>query len=116
MNEREGSDSVIAYENLFGLIPAEDLPVSKDDYKILQASLRDWNTDFYNIYKSLVEEYGVEVVSRTKLHHILSGSSLAISDWQKLSNDTPGDEMGNFVSSIIKKYGPNTDHVSDKTA
>ncbi|MCX6809405.1 MAG: hypothetical protein NTZ65_01490 [Candidatus Berkelbacteria bacterium] len=116
MGEIEGSIGVAQYKDLLDMMPAEKLPVSRDELRILQGSMKYWYPDFYNMHSPLVKEYGDGVVRATRLHHLLSGSSLPISDWEKFKNDTPGGEMGDFTRSVVEKYGPEDKGALDRTA
>ena len=75
MNERESARGVTLYNDVLDMIPAADLPVSRDDYEILLGRRSDWHEDFCRIHQRLVKEYGDSAVRATRLHHILSGSS-----------------------------------------
>ncbi|PIT97325.1 hypothetical protein COT77_02040 [Candidatus Berkelbacteria bacterium CG10_big_fil_rev_8_21_14_0_10_41_12] len=116
MSEQEDFTSDISYEDALNLLGEENMPVPKEDLEILRNYARDWHQNYYELYTRLAEQYGDSEVRARKLHHILSGSSQPISNWESLTNDTPGGEMGMFVQSIIDKYKPQEKTKPEKAA
>lgn len=110
MSEKEKFDTDhILYRNLLEMLPVGSLPVSKEDFEIVQRSLGQWYEGFGSLHKVLREKYGDSVVRNTRLHHLLSGSSRSFHEWESFPDDTPGGEMADFARSIVEKYGPESE-------
>lgn len=106
MDENERVDRGISYADVLDILPAADLPVSREDYQTLQDNKAKWYFDYNDLYQELLAKYGENEVTHTKLHHLLAGSSVSISEWEEYDNDTPGGELGQFTQSVIEKYSP----------
>jgi len=87
------------------MLPEDKQPISAQKMDAIHNLKSKWYWDFADFHKGLEEKYGRDVVERTKLHHILSGSSQPMSSWENYDDDTEGGELDAFVKQVLEKYG-----------
>lgn len=91
------------------LFPASERTTAEECAEILEAAIgqRDQLLKTYNLMiefdRKMQEKYGSDVVTRVKLHHLISGSGVSKRDWRAYTLDTPGGEFEAFIKNELAR-------------